>query len=219
VLAGHLGAGLAIGRAERGLNVGAFVAAALLLDLVLWILVLVGLESVSIPPDFETTRQGSYVFPYSHGLGASLAWTALAAGIAFALFPVAKQRRSRAALLVGAAVFSHWLLDVLVHVPELPLLGKGSVKAGLGLWRHLPFALVVEGLVAVLGLAWFLSGAPWSRARKAGLTALGLLVLGLTTFGMTIAPPPPSAEAMAGSSLVTLLVVCAIACWLGRTSR
>lgn len=219
MLAGHLGAGLAIGRAERGLNVGVFVAAALLLDLALWILILVGLESVSIPPDFETTRQAAYVFPYSHGLVASLAWAVLAGGVVFALYPVAKERRSRAALLVGAAVFTHWLLDVLVHVPELPLLGERSAKAGLGLWRHLPSALVVEGLVAVLGLAWFLSGAPWSRARKTALTALGLLVLGLTSFGMTIAPPPPSARAMAGSSLVTLLVVGAIAGWLGRTSR
>ena len=40
--------------------------------------------------------------------------------------------------------------------------------------------------------------------------------LGFTIAGMTVAPPPPSVAAMAGSSLATIIVVCAIACWLGK---
>jgi hypothetical protein len=47
MFAGHIGAGLALGRAERGVNVGVFVAAALLLDVVLWLLVLAGAVMLS----------------------------------------------------------------------------------------------------------------------------------------------------------------------------
>ena len=45
-------------------------------------------------------------------------------------------RHWQAAALVGAAVASHWLLDLIVHVPDLPLAGNDSPKLGLGLWRH-----------------------------------------------------------------------------------
>ena len=68
MFAGHIGAALAIGRAERGLNVGLFIAAALLLDFLLWTFVLMGWESVAIPADFAATHQAEFVFPYSHGL-------------------------------------------------------------------------------------------------------------------------------------------------------
>lgn len=63
MFAGHIGTGLAIGRAERGLNVGVFIAAALLLDFLLWLFVLFGWESATIPGDFLSTHQPEFVFP------------------------------------------------------------------------------------------------------------------------------------------------------------
>ena len=60
------------------MNVGVFVVAALLLDLVLWLFVLLGWESVTIPANFANTHQPEFVFPYSHGLVASVVWSALA---------------------------------------------------------------------------------------------------------------------------------------------
>jgi hypothetical protein len=44
MFAGHVGAGLAIALAERRVNVGVVIAAALLLDLLLWLFVLLGWE-------------------------------------------------------------------------------------------------------------------------------------------------------------------------------
>ena len=58
---------MAIGRAERRVNLGILVLAALLLDFVLWVLVLLGWESAVIPADFSTTHQPYFVFPCSHG--------------------------------------------------------------------------------------------------------------------------------------------------------
>jgi hypothetical protein len=216
MFAGHIGAGLLIARAERRANVGAFIAAALLLDLVLWLFILLGWESVSIPADFNATHQPAFVFPYSHGLVASLAWSAIAAAAACVGYARLQAARWRVAALIAAAVFSHWLLDALVHQPELPLAGAVSAKVGLGLWNGMPVALAVEATIAVGGLLLFMRGNRLSRGKALALASLTLVVLAFTVVGMTIAPAPPSALAMAGTSLVTLVVVCGLAFWLGR---
>lgn len=215
MFAGHVGAALAIGRAERRINVGAFVLAALLLDVVLWILVLLGWEAATIPPDFAHTHQLAFEFPFSHGLLASIGWSVLFGALAAYVLVRLPDGRLRAAVLIGAAVFSHWLLDALVHVPELPLAGAASTKVGLGLWQHLPIALALEALIVVAGLWLYLAGSVLSRGRKVALVALCVIVLVFTIAGMTVAPPPPSATALAGSSLVTLLVLCALILWVG----
>jgi hypothetical protein len=219
VFAGHVGAALAIGCSERRVSVGVFVLAALLLDVVLWSFVLIGWESVVIPPTFTTTHQAEFVFPFSHGLVASIAWSAFAALGVFAACSRLGASRLRAAILIFAAVFSHWLLDVLVHAPELPIAGAGSALVGLGLWQNMPLALAVEALVLVAGLLLFLPGAPLSRARKVWLATLCLLVLAFTVVGMSVAPPPPSASAMASSSLVTIAAICALVYWLAKPRR
>ena len=217
MFAGHIGAALVIGRAERRINVGLFVVAALLLDVLLWLFVLAGWESVTIGADFAATHQPSFVFPWSHGLLASTGWAALAGVAAGTLHPGSGLARWRAAALIAAAVFSHWLLDALVHMPELPLAGAGSPKVGLGWWQHMPVALAAEAVFVVAGLCLYLPGAGLPRARKLWLAALCLMSLAFTVAGMTIAPAPPSAAAMATTSLVTVLLVGAAACWIGAS--
>jgi hypothetical protein len=219
MFAGHVGAAMVIARVERRVNVGWFMLAALLLDLLLWLFVLAGWESLTIPANFADTHQPAFEFHLSHGLLASLAWSALAAAVLFLACPGLGASRPQAAALIAAAVFSHWLLDWLVHVPEMPLAGAGSAKLGLGLWRNMPLALLVEALVVLAGLWLFLPGAGLSRRRKIGLALLSLFVLVFTVLGMTIAPAPPSAMAMAASSALSILLVCALGCWLGRESR
>lgn len=215
MFAGHIGVALALGRFERRLNVAVFVVSALLLDALLWLFVLLGWESVHIPVDFSATHQPDFVFPWSHGLAAAVGWSVLAA----ALMRFADARgKAMPALLVAAAVFSHWLLDALVHRPELPLMGAASAKLGLALWDNMPVALAVEAAMVVLGLGLFLPGCCLSRGKALALAALSLLMLAFTAIGMTVAPAPPSARAMAASSAATLLVVCGLFAWLGRHS-
>ena len=213
---GHVGAALAIGRAERRVNVGVYVTAALLLDLILWSFILLGWESVFIPADFGVTHQAKFEFPWSHGLLASIGWSALVGVVGFAALGRLQQARAAAAALISAAVMSHWLLDALVHAPELPVAGPHSMKLGLGLWTHLPLALLVEAGLAVVGLCLFIPNSGLSRLKATLLTVLTLLLVGFTAAGMTVAPPPPSASIMAWSSLITLIAVCALFWWLGR---
>src|SRR5579871_1880801 len=179
MFAGHIGAAMAIGRAERSVNIGVFIAAALLLDLALWLFVLLGWESVAIPADFASAHQVAYVFPYSHGLVASVGWSALAGVVGFAFYS-RLQTRWRAAALIGLAVFSHWLLDALVHRPELPLLGSASHMVGFGLWNDMPLALAVETAIVGVGTWLFVSGARLTRGKSIALVVLSVAILAFT---------------------------------------
>ena len=168
MFAGHMGAALAIGRAARDINVGVFITAALLLDLLLWLFVLLGWESVAIPADFTSTHQPEFVFPYSHGLMASVVWSALAGAVALVFYSHLRMRW-RAAALVCLAVLSHWLLDAVVHRPELPLAGLGSRPVGLALWNHRSLALAVEAALVIVGLYLFISATWLVRSKSMSL--------------------------------------------------
>ena len=63
MFAGHIAAGLALGRAGRRVNVAWFVAAAVLLDVLVWVFILLGWESVRFPADFASSHQPAFVFP------------------------------------------------------------------------------------------------------------------------------------------------------------
>jgi len=219
MFAGHVGAAMALGRAERRVNVGVLIAAAMLLDFVLWVFVLVGWESATIPRDFAVAHQADFEFPYSHGLMGALVWSAIAAGAGVVAYSRLKTARWRAGALIGAAVFSHWLLDALVHRPELPLLGTSSTKVGLGLWQDMPVALVVEGVILAAGLWLFVPNSALSKGKSIALTVFALLILAFTVIGMTMASPPPSVTAMAATSVGMLIGVFALVWWLGRLPK
>jgi len=217
MFAGHIGIALAAARVEPRINVGIFAAAALLLDFLLWLFILFGFESVAIPVDFPRTHQPEFVFPYSHSLLASLLWSILAAVLAFLLLGSrVGEKKLRSALLIAAVVFSHWLLDALVHRPELPITLAASHQVGLGLWNNMPVALVVEAVLVLVGAILFFPGCDLSRRKRLALFALSLLVFVFTALGMTVAPSPPSTTAMAGSSLATIFMVCLFIGFLGH---
>ena len=217
MFAGHIGVALVAGRVEPRVNVGVLAGASLLLDVLLWLFVLIGWESAEIPPDFAATHQPAFVFPYSHGLLAAVGWSVLA-GAAALLWshsrpaPIAR----RIAALAMTVVFSHWLLDALVHRPELPLAGAASPPVGVGLWDHLPAALAIEVATVGVGMVLYFRTSRLPRARRLGLGAVVVLVTAFTVAGMTVAPAPPSSAAMAASSLAAIALVCALMGWLGR---
>ncbi len=215
MFAGHLGAGLAAKRLAPEMGLGVLFLAAMWLDALLWVFVLLGLESVHFPSSAGEARYPTFTFPYSHGLVASLAWSA----IGFWLVRMSG-RSLRAGLVVGAAVFSHFLLDALVHVAGLPLLGDGSYQIGLGLWRHTGLELAVE--CALGGVGWWLYCDARDSARgprRWGLAAVVAVSALLTIWGALVTAPPPTPAAMAVVSLLTIGALTALALWLDRRAR
>jgi hypothetical protein len=109
-------------------------------DLLWPVLVLTGKETVAVSPDSplqNTIRFTSY--PYSHSLvTGSLIAAVPGLFIAYFVSPAA-------GVLFVAASASHWLLDVVTHKKDLPVLGFGKdMKAGFGLWNHPKAAFVLE---------------------------------------------------------------------------
>ncbi len=98
-------------------------------------------------------------FPWSHGLFMSAIWSLAAAAVAFVFL-----RDRRASCVIGLVVFSHWLLDFIVHPPQLPLLFDSSPKVGLGLWTSGP------GLIfsVILELGMLAAGIAIDRIQKTG---------------------------------------------------
>ena len=118
-------------------------------------------------------------------------------------------------MVVAATVFSHFLLDALVHVAGLPRLGAGSYRIGLGLWHHTGIELAVECATGSLGW-WIYLGCPTSARGGArwGLGGAVAMCALLTVGGGLATTPPPSAGAMAMTSLATIGVLSVLACWL-----
>ena len=123
---------------------------------------------------------------------------------------------------MGAAVASHWLLDLVVHVPDLPLVGNDSPKLGLGLWRHFELSVALELRGAGRGCDDLRApGAPAATPcapRDCGLL-LALLVgmYAASIFG----PPPPSITAIGLGDVGFLLLMGLVAAWAdqGRDAR
>ena len=147
---GHYGVSLAAKRYDPRIPLGVLFLAVQVLDVLFAIFVLSGIEKLKIVPGFTAYNPYDlYWMPYSHSLVGALGWSVVAAVVCLlAARRLPPRARGAAAAVVGAAVFSHFLLDVPMHTPDLPLsLGAGSPKIGLGLWNHRDAALAAELVV------------------------------------------------------------------------
>ena len=209
MLVGHLGAGLVAKSVEPKIGLGTLFAAAMLLDIVLWILVLAGVEQARVPSDFASRHYLVFVFPYSHSLAGAVVLSIAAAAVwAFA------NGRARliafAPAVIAATVFSHWLLDLVVHQPEMTLWGQASPRFGLGLWDHQPAALATELAIAAIGLAVFLLRVKSGWVRRATVIGILFLLAALTSVGAFVTQPPPNAAIAAGTSLAVIALAIVI---------
>ena len=215
---GHIGVGLALKKAEPKLNLGALIFASLLLDVLLGVFILTGLEQVAVPDNYDQLHYLHFIFPYSHSLLAGVAWSTIAFGVTFSLWSE-KQCRSKltAASTIFAAVMLHWICDWIEHPPQLPVSTANSKLLGLGLWGHLELALILEcGLVAI-GL-WLYLGVAKSigkRARWAIVGFIGILTA-VAVAGQTNMAVSPEPNDLAISMIAQTLVVTAIAFWIDR---
>jgi hypothetical protein len=158
---GHFAVAFAAKPAAPKVPLGVLLVASEALDLLCFGFAAVGLEKIGVTQvDLEhgirIVVPGS--IPWSHGLFMSLVWSVGAAALAYLIW-----RDRRAAGLLGLVVFSHWLLDFIVHTPDLPLLFNAWPLLGLGLWGSGP-GLVFSGFLEVALLAG--GGAIYLAARK-----------------------------------------------------
>jgi hypothetical protein len=195
VFLGHYGVAFAAKRLAPRTSLGTTVFAAQFLDELWPILLLLGVERVRIAPEVAGSLQFVY-YPWSHSLAMAIAWSLLIGAAYYAL-----RRYGRAAWIVGGAVLSHWLLDVPVHLADLPLWPGSYVFVGFGLWKSVPATIVIELVFYLGGLAIYLRS---TRARdRAGSWGLWAMVIVLAAFyAMSlVSPPPPNEHVLAVMTL------------------
>lgn len=211
MFAGHFAVGFMGKRAAPGMSLGTLFLGAQWADLLWATLLLAGIEDVRINPGATASTPLAFVhYPWSHSLAAMLAWS-LAAGFAYA----ALRRDRRGAIVLALVVASHWLLDALVHVPDLLLWPGGTTAAGLGLWNHRVAGFALEMLLLASGAMLYLRATrPLDAAGRWGLAGL-VAALALLQAGTLSGTPPPGKAAVAWVGEAQWLFV-AWAYWVDR---
>lgn len=210
---GHLAIGLMLKRMDPGINLGVLFFLVFLSDFLLGVFYYAGMERAVVPEGFSHLHYLTFDFPYSHGLVASLLWSAVVFALAYFLWR--RGGKIKAAVVMALAVFSHFVLDAMVHVPGLPLAGENSAKVGLGLWSDMTIALTVEMLLVSIGIGFYYDIADNNFRGRWGVIILMIVFALLTIFGMTSTEPPELSQLGIGW-LVIPPVTGAIAYWLDR---
>ena len=205
---GHYGPSFAAKALKKSIPLWALFLAVQLVDVFWAIFVILGIEKVRIVPGITATNPlDLYYMPYTHSLIAAIIW---AIGVAIACRLVPGFKGWSAAILVGVAVFSHWVLDLLVHRPDLALYDD-TLKVGLGLWNYpvVAFALEIASLFGGMYL-YLRATEPVGRSGRFSMVTFGLVMLavqGLVFFG----PPPTSDKAAAITALISYFIFAGVA--------
>jgi hypothetical protein len=190
---GHFAVGFGAKALAPKTSLGSLFLAAQFIDLLWPTFLLLGLEHVRIAPGITNVTPLDFEhYPLSHSLLAVLGWAILVA----AVYQVIR-RYPRGGVVLGLAVISHWLLDAIVHRPDLPLVPGNPYRVGLELWSSVGATLAIELPLFALG-AWL-----YLRSTKAidavgswalwGLIALLVIIYVANLLG----PPPPDVTALA----------------------
>jgi hypothetical protein len=209
---GHYSVAFAAKSERNKISLWVLFVAVQFLDYIWATLVLFGIEKLRVIKGFTAgSMLDSYFHPYSHSLIAAIAW-ACVAGLAYKIFCSRHGclYRKYAALIVGVAVFSHWILDFLAHPRDLPIYDN-RWKVGFGLWNYRGPEFALEIAMLAGGIILYLARNAMSKARKMAVIGFGIALV-VVQIGDTYVPRTPlsnEATAMGVWIFYTLFVIIA----------
>jgi len=211
---GHYAASLALKSFEKRVSLGVLFLAVQFVDILFFPFVLVGIERMNIVENFtQSTHFELEYMPFTHGLLASVLWAA-AAYVVFRWVVVKKQS---VALVVALAVFSHWLLDLPVHTPDLPLWSDSSPKLGFGLWNNAVVTYLFEAGLLLLTLWMYLrSTKATTVVGKYGMAVFIGILLVINVSNIFGDPMVQSKIGLAIFALSSYFLFAVVAFWLDR---
>jgi hypothetical protein len=209
---GHYGVSFAAKGAEKSVPLWLLFIAVQLVDVLWSVFIMTGIEKVRIVPGITATNPlDLYYMPYTHSLLGAALWAVAGYLVYKFLFKVS----NRAAILVGLAIFSHWILDLIVHRPDLALYDD-SYKIGLGLWNYPAPAFALEAILLFAGIYFYMRRPKAvSLLGKIGMPVFGVVLLIMQTV-VFFAAPPTSPAAAGVTALVLYMVFAGMAFWLER---
>lgn len=206
---GHYAASFVAKSAEPEAPLWSYFTASQLLDIGWSVLIMAGVEKMRVDPALPGSVFDLYYMPWTHSLLAAILWSV--AGAFF--FQRLLRLPGKAALLIGLVVFSHWILDLLVHRPDLQL-WPGGPMVGFGLWNAPVLEEAVEmGLLAVCAAIWIpghirRGGSKWSAAALIALLAV------MQSF--VIALPPQGGNIRIGLTVLGAYLVISLGAWFAE---
>lgn len=212
---GHYAPAFALKAAPTKIPLWHYFVAAQFLDYLWAVCILTGIEKARIAPGFlAASSLDLYFMPYTHSLAAAAFWSAAGAAIYHAVVNRAAGRKG--AISIGAAIFSHWIADLLVHAKDLALYPGSAVKLGFGLWSSVAASQALEfGLVGAGLLLYAKSTAPRGAQGRAALLTLVVVFIAMQAYNL-LGPPPGAIGEVAVSALLAYSVLAAFAYWLDR---
>jgi membrane-bound metal-dependent hydrolase YbcI (DUF457 family) len=198
---GHFAVAFAAKKAAPKTSLATLIAASQLVDLLWPLFLMFGWEHARIEiGNTVVTPLDFYDYPITHSLAGALGWSLLFGGVYYL-----RKKMPREAVIAGLVVFSHWLLDLITHRPDLPLINNESMKFGLGLWNNFAGTVIVEFGLFAIGIYLYYSAT--SARNKTGTYALVslLALLAIIHLGNLFGPPPPD---------VTMIAAAGNAMWL-----
>ena len=208
---GHFAAGLAAKKLTPYTSLGTLLLSAQLLDLIWPSLLMSGIETVRIAPGVTAVTPLDFVhYPWSHSLTMAAVWALLFAGLYTFI-----RRYPRGGMVLLALVLSHWVLDLVTHRPDLPLLPIGGPVVGLGLWNWRWATVAVEALMFGLGLyVYAVNTEPVDAIGSRAFVAFAVALVAIYASSL-VGPPPPDVKTLAWVGQAQWLLV-AWGYWLDR---
>ncbi|HET9674407.1 MAG TPA: metal-dependent hydrolase [Gaiellaceae bacterium] len=176
MVTGHFGFAAGVKAKEQFVPLWALMLASVWLDILFIPLFAVGAESIDDVPGTDGGYGDVIIHAdYTHSLVGALLISVVTGWIA------TRWWGRRGGIVIGAVVFSHWVLDLIVHRDDMPLLpgNLGDVRVGFGLWKVEWAAILTEAAIMVAG-AYLYWRAAQAVERAAGVaTGRANLVAGL----------------------------------------
>jgi hypothetical protein len=191
VFVGHYSVAFAAKRERNKIPLWVLFIAVQFLDYIWATLVLLGIEKLRVIKGFTAgSMLDSYFHPYSHSLPAAVLWSGIAAAVykPFCRWLGCACTKS-ATLIIGAAVFSHWILDLVAHPRDLAIYDD-TWKVGFGLWRYREPEFGLEIALLAIGILLYLRRNIVPPVRKAAIIAFGV-ALCVIQIGDTYVPRTP----------------------------
>lgn len=208
---GHFGVGFAAKKIDSRPSLGTLFMAAQFIDLLWPIFLIFGIEQVKIEPGNTSFTPLNFInYPFSHSLFGVVLW-----GLLFGFIYYLIKKNLRSSILLGVLVVSHWVLDLLTHRPDLPIIPWSDFKVGLGLWNSVLITLIIEGIIFILGAFLYIKSTK-AKNKKGSIGLWSLLIFFVLVYIMNVfGPPPPSVDAIGYAGLSLWLFV-VWAYWIDR---
>lgn len=208
---GHFGVGFAGKKVDSKPSLGTLFMAAQWLDLIWPLFILIGLEKVEIIPGYTAATPLKFTYyPFTHSLLFAIIW-----GILFGAVYYFFKKNIKVSILLGVLVLSHWILDLIVHVPDLPIFPWSNIKVGLGLWNDVGTTMVLESII-FFGGAYLYFKVTKAKNMIGKLSFWALIVFLFAVYVMNeFGSPPPSVQAIGFVGLSQWLIV-ACGYWIDR---